>query len=275
VLEIASGEHKDAIQKLVCAVNEDQKQHLGTLDSSVSFANEKTDSNKSLVDLPSGTGNELKKDPSEIAPDSSSALPSKQQEICLVKPRESFTKDIEQSRTQTFAFPNSTWTQFWIIFKRTLLQGVRDPTLTQMRLVAHFAVGAIISLIYYGIGNDAGKIQSNVGFIFFTTMFMMFTAMMPTILTFPTEMSVLIRENLNYWYSLKAYYLAKTCADLPFQMMYTSLFVVAVYLLTGQPMDTNRLFMFLLINVLTALVAQSLGLLIGAGLSIESGVFLG
>jgi ATP-binding cassette, subfamily G (WHITE), member 1 len=95
------------------------------------------------------------------------------------------------------------------------------------------------------------------------------------ILTFPTEMSVLIRENLNYWYSLKAYYLAKTCADLPFQMMYTSLFVVAVYLLTGQPMDTNRLFMFLLINVLTALVAQSLGLLIGAGLSIESGVFLG
>jgi ATP-binding cassette, subfamily G (WHITE), member 1 len=161
VLEIASGEHKDAIQKLVCAVNEDQKQHLGTLDSSVSFANEKTDSNKSLVDLPSGTGNELKKDPSEIAPDSSSALPSKQQEICLVKPRESFTKDIEQSRTQTFAFPNSTWTQFWIIFKRTLLQGIRDPTLTQMRLVAHFAVGAIISLIYYGIGNDAGKIQSN------------------------------------------------------------------------------------------------------------------
>lgn len=33
--------------------------------------------------------------------------------------------------------------------------------------------------------------------------------------------------------------------------------------------------MFVCISVLTSLVSQSLGLLIGAGLSVESGVFLG
>jgi ATP-binding cassette, subfamily G (WHITE), member 1 len=57
--------------------------------------------------------------------------------------------------------------------------------------------------------------------------------------------------------------------------MFTSVYVIAVYLLTAQPLETDRLLMFLLINVLTSLVAQSLGLLIGAGLSVESGVFLG
>lgn len=48
-----------------------------------------------------------------------------------------------------------------------------------------------------------------------------------------------------------------------------------VYVLTAQPLDPDRMGMFVLICILTSLVAQSLGLLIGAGMSVETGVFLG
>lgn len=80
-------------------------------------------------------------------------------------------------------FPTSGWAQFWILLKRAFLTIVRDQQLTQMRLVSHVIVGAIIGMIYYDIGNEASKVTSNAGCIFFTTLFTMFTAMMPTILT--------------------------------------------------------------------------------------------
>ncbi|XP_041631733.1 ATP-binding cassette sub-family G member 4 isoform X2 [Drosophila kikkawai] len=172
-------------------------------------------------------------------------------------------------------FPTSGWTQFWILLKRSFRTILRDRMLTHMRLFSHIIVGAIIGMIYYDVGNEASKIMSNAGCIFFVSLFTTFTAMMPTILTFPTEMSVFVREHLNYWYSLKAFYFAKTLADMPFQIVFSSVYVLVVYYLTSQPMELERVSMFVLICVLNSLVAQSLGLLIGAGMNIETGVFLG
>lgn len=80
-------------------------------------------------------------------------------------------------------FPTSSWIQIWILLKRTFLTICRDQQLTHMRLLAHVIVGSIIGMIYYDIGNDASKVMSNAGCIFFTALFTMFTAMMPTILT--------------------------------------------------------------------------------------------
>lgn len=54
--------------------------------------------------------------------------------------------------------------------------------LMYMRLASHVFVAAIIGMIHYDIGSDATKVLSNVGCIFYTSLFTMFTAMMPAIL---------------------------------------------------------------------------------------------
>lgn len=331
VMEVACGEHGEAIHKLVSAVNNSksnvynhQPRALDTVISVVQtndkIINSVTSVATSSVEPSSGimthdsvivdvdlvknashpneftmaTVKETSKDPQDfqqIGPSSMLLESSTEstESVLLTK------KDAHKNHIS--GFPTSSWTQFWILLKRTFLTIIRDQTLTQMRLVSHVVVGAIIGMIYYGIGNDASKIMSNAGCLFFTTLFMMFTAMMPTILTFPTEMSVFIREHLNCWYSLKAYYFAKTIADLPFQVsaawltlclilklywhlksfqiLFTSVYVIVVYVLTAQPLEADRIGMFVLICILTSLVAQSLGLLIGAGMSVETGVFLG
>lgn len=163
-MEVACGEHGDYVQKLVIAVNAGR--------CSISKKEESIISNdiaKESVPMKIATT------PNEST--SNGVKPSNSNATCTTS-----LLDSSENLAVT-SFSASGFQQFWILLKRTFLSTFRDQTLTRLRLISHLIIGVLLGLIFYDVGNDAAKVQSNAGCIFFMALFTMFSGMMPTILT--------------------------------------------------------------------------------------------
>lgn len=196
-MEVACGEFGESVPKLVMAVNNGKCLNY---DVDTSSSTEKINNNNHQANMIKGNGSGGSVQQQQQQQETSlSKLPPKSDFTSIQMPMNGMgekvagptcTTSLLDSNESVVAlpghksgFPTSSWIQIWILLKRTFLTILRDQQLTHMRLLSHVIVGAIIGMIYYDIGNDASKVMSNAGCIFFTALFTMFTAMMPTILT--------------------------------------------------------------------------------------------
>jgi ABC-type multidrug transport system ATPase subunit len=114
------------------------------------------------------------------------------------------------------------------------------------------------------IDNEKVAVINNLGLWFFSLMFMMFTALIPTVLVFPLEMQAFAKERTNGWYTVLSYYLGKTISDIPFQIVCPVIFCSIVYFMTDQPMELNRFRDVCVASIILTMVSQSHGILFGA-----------
>lgn len=176
--------------------------------------------------------------------------------------------------------------QLAILLMRTFLILWRDKSLTLTRITIHFIMAMLIGFLYFGIGNDGANATNNFKYIFYTIMFTMYTAFAlisvkckylvvtleaisnSFLFTVPLEFPIISREHFNRWYSLRAYYIALTLADFPIQLLCTFVLISISYVMTFQPLEISRFMLFFSMVLMSGLVGQSIGLVVGASLNV-------
>ncbi|KYN21283.1 ATP-binding cassette sub-family G member 4 [Trachymyrmex cornetzi] len=162
---------------------------------------------------------------------------------------------------------------FSITVKITL-NNFYNNVLTKVRFMTHIGVALLLGIVFYNFGDDAEKVNSNIACLFFFVLFLFFMNAERTIQTFPIEAEVFLKEHLNNWYSLRAYYSVKIITDLVMQILCTSAFVFISYYMTGQPMEYDRILKTWSICLLTMMLGQTIGIIAGTAFGCELGMFL-
>ncbi|KAI8422374.1 hypothetical protein MSG28_006234 [Choristoneura fumiferana] len=195
--------------------------------------------------------------------------------------------------------------KFGVLFRRCFIQQYRDWTVTHLKVLVHILMGILLALIVGHCGSDGSKTLTNVGYLMISIVYLLYTSLMPGVLKFPAEMSIIKKETFNNWYSLKTYYIAQMVTGIPMQgwrarverkdghiasqrpgnlyeislqaarIWFSFVFSAPSYFLTEQPQEMARFMMYVLVLAHVTLLADAVGNVIGTCVNPINGTFLG
>ncbi|KAL4592960.1 hypothetical protein LXL04_005969 [Taraxacum kok-saghyz] len=156
-------------------------------------------------------------------------------------------------------------TSWWHQFKVLVLRGLRErrfEAFNKLRIFQVISVAILAGLLWWH--TPTSHIEDRIAMLFFFSVFWGFYPLYNAVFTFPQERRMLIKERSSGMYRLSSYFLARTISDLPLELALPTAFTFILYWMGGLKPDPSTFILSLLVVLYNVLVAQSLGLAIGA-----------
>lgn len=173
-----------------------------------------------------------------------------------------------------YTFKVNQFHQFRILLKRCWLSMARNKVATPLRFAAYLAFAIMLIMLYYDIGRNASTVLNNANMYFAICCISIFQSLLPAVIVFPIELSVLLREHRNCWYNTRVYYLANYVTEIPFLTVPILLLIGIIYYPTGQPLELWRVAGVMLFSIQLGSVTQSIGLIVSAVTKLQTAVFV-
>lgn len=178
-----------------------------------------------------------------------------------------------------------------LLLQRNWIKIFRDSGQLYLRIFQNIAIALMISFLWNpSIGQEDGcwndffdasikatnassakastlhkisSINSNTALLFALLIYIIMVSVMSTVLSFPSETLVVIKEMKNNWYSCTTYYISKVLAEIPILTLMILLLAGIIYPMTGQIAVWWRFGLVFLVASIMAEVCSSIGMLFG------------
>lgn len=190
--------------------------------------------------------------------------------FALVEKMKAFSKRIRSDREKVSSFR-----QFYVLLNVMMLKILRARIALSIQIVHHIMCGLCFGIIFYKSANEGERMFDHLKFCIGTILTIVYTQVMVPILSYPSDVKMVKKETFNRWYSLPPYYMALTLSRIPVQTILNIVFLSLIYWMSGMPPQIWRFCLFSLVGIVTSLVAEGMGLWIGATFSITNGSAVG
>jgi len=151
--------------------------------------------------------------------------------------------------------------QFRLLLSRSFKDIIRGKASIIIKIVQQVSLAVIYGGIYK-LGDNQASVMDRYGLLSLIAIGGMNMAVATTIRTFPKEKAIISSEMASGMYRSLPYFVAKALSEFPLAGIFSTLFGIIIYPLTG--LQKKKFKTFIGINTLHTLTAQAVGLLISS-----------
>ncbi|CAF2117823.1 unnamed protein product [Rotaria magnacalcarata] len=160
-------------------------------------------------------------------------------------------------------WPTGFMEQYLVLFRRSLKLSIKDQ-FTWLNVIQALFVSIITGLCWLRMPFTESKIPDRTSFVFFVMIFWPSQTLFAGLMSFPSERSIIARERASGSYRLSAYFLAKSSSEAPLKLVLPTMFMIISYWMANINPFFPTFLAFLALELVAILVAESIGLFIGA-----------
>ncbi|XWS11077.1 hypothetical protein CRYUN_Cryun38cG0052800 [Craigia yunnanensis] len=156
-------------------------------------------------------------------------------------------------------------TTWWQQFSVLLQRGVKErkhESFSGFNIAEVLVLAVLTGLLWWQ--SDIAHLQDQIGLLFFSSGFWGFFPLFQAIFTFPQERMMLEKERSSGMYRLSSYFMSRTIADLPMELILPTAFITITYWMAGLKPTAGNFLHTLFALLFCVLVSQGLGLALGA-----------